>query len=190
MRELILYRLQRLSALVLIVFVAVHLAGIVVFTRQGLTAAAMSARGENRLWLYGVFAAIAALHAAIGLRTLVRERLQVAPRRHARHAAFYAFAAHRATGLALVLFLALHFLLLSQLPRAEIIDGVLALTSHPLARAGEIFIVTALALHLAGGLRILATELLPWRRRRAWRFGAPFVFAGAVAVVYALWGLA
>jgi len=190
MRELVLFRLQRLSALALIGFVAAHLAGILVFTHRGLSAAVMLGRVQDWLWLYGVFAVVAALHAGIGLRALARERFRFAPRRHARHVAFYAFAAHRVTGLALALFLALHFAALWRLPDAEIFDHALALTAHPLARAGEILIVAALALHLAGGARILAAEFLPGRARGGGRIAASVLFAGAVAAAYALWGQA
>jgi hypothetical protein len=60
---------------------------------------------------------------------------------------------HRVSGIALVLFLPLHFWALS---RALELDAFLAWTRDPLVRLAEWGIVVALAAHLAGGLRILA----------------------------------
>jgi succinate dehydrogenase subunit C len=71
-----LWIVQRGAALVLALAVTVHLATIVYAVHQGLSAAAILARlrGSNA-WLifYLVFAAAAALHGGIGLRTIVRE---------------------------------------------------------------------------------------------------------------------
>ncbi|MAF96494.1 MAG: succinate dehydrogenase [Rhodospirillaceae bacterium] len=67
---------QRISALVLAVAVAVHLINIIAAVQGGLTAAEIVARvGGNGAWaaFYGVFAAAAAVHAPIGVRTVLRE---------------------------------------------------------------------------------------------------------------------
>jgi fumarate reductase subunit D len=66
---------------------------------------------------------------------------------------------HRVSGIALALFLPLHFWALS---RALELDAFLVWTQQPLVKLAEWGIVLALAAHLAGGLRVLALELLPW----------------------------
>jgi fumarate reductase subunit D len=76
------------------------------------------------------------------------------------HASYWAFVVHRLSGLALALFLPLHFWALGN---ALQLDAFLAWTEQPLVKLGEWGIVVALAAHLGGGLRILALELLPWR---------------------------
>jgi fumarate reductase subunit C len=71
-----LWIVQRGAALVLALAVTVHLGTIIYAVRQGLSAAAILARLQgNVAWLlfYLVFAAAAALHGGIGLRTIVRE---------------------------------------------------------------------------------------------------------------------
>ena len=79
-------------------------------------------------------------------------------------ASYWVFVVHRVSGLALALFLPLHFwALASALQGAEALDGFLAWTEQPLVKAAEWGIVTALAAHLACGLRVLALEFLPWR---------------------------
>jgi fumarate reductase subunit C len=74
--ETLLWLTQRASAAVLAVAVAVHLAGIVVAVRGGLTAAEIAGRvGGSVGWtaFYGVFVVAAALHAPIGIRTVLAE---------------------------------------------------------------------------------------------------------------------
>jgi fumarate reductase subunit D len=83
--------------------------------------------------------------------------------------------AHRLSGIALALFLPAHLWVLS---RALQLDAFLAWTEQPAVKAAEWGLVTLLALHLAGGLRVLALEFLPWR---GWAKGL-----GAVAAAFAL----
>ncbi len=66
---------------------------------------------------------------------------------------------HRISGVALALFLPLHFWALGN---ALQLDSFLAWTEQPLVKAGEWAIVVALAAHLGGGLRVLAIEFLDW----------------------------
>jgi fumarate reductase subunit D len=74
--------------------------------------------------------------------------------------AYWVFIVHRLSGIALALFLPLHFWALGD---ALQLDSFLAWTEQPLVKAGEWAIVIALAAHLGGGLRVLALEFLPWR---------------------------
>ena len=66
---------------------------------------------------------------------------------------------HRVSGVALAIFLPLHFWALGN---ALQLDSFLAWTEQPLVKAGEWAMVVALAAHLAGGLRVLAIEFLDW----------------------------
>jgi fumarate reductase subunit C len=74
--QVLLWGAQRASAAVLAVCVLVHLATIVYATRNGLSAAEILGRTrDSALWLvfYLVFVAAVAVHAPIGLRTIVSE---------------------------------------------------------------------------------------------------------------------
>lgn len=74
--DLWLYVLQRVSAMVLAPVVLIHIGTMVYAIRGGLTAAEILARTQgSTFWMlfYGLFVAAVAVHAAIGLRTIVRE---------------------------------------------------------------------------------------------------------------------
>jgi fumarate reductase subunit D len=78
--------------------------------------------------------------------------------------AYWAFLVHRVSGLALAVFLPLHFLALAQTLRSDAaLDGFLRWTRAPLVEASEILLVFLLAAHLTGGLRILFVEFVGWR---------------------------
>lgn len=80
------------------------------------------------------------------------------------HAGHWAFLVHRVSGVLLVLFLPGHFIALgSALEGAAAFDAFLSWTELPLVKFAEWGIVLLLAAHLAGGLRVLALEFLPWR---------------------------
>ena len=83
---------------------------------------------------------------------------------HRDHPAYWAFAVHRLSGLALALFLPVHFYFLGQaIKGAAALDGVIAWTDNPLAKVAEAGLVILLTAHLTGGVRLLAVEFLPWR---------------------------
>jgi fumarate reductase subunit C len=72
----VLFLAQRLSAMVLALAVAVHLATILYAVRGGLTAGEILARTHGNIGFflfYSVFVAAVALHAPIGLRNVIRE---------------------------------------------------------------------------------------------------------------------
>ena len=80
------------------------------------------------------------------------------------HPAYWAFLVHRLSGIALALFLPLHFWFLGSALQGEAaMDGMLRWTEQPWVIAGEWALIVLLAAHLAGGLRVLALEFLPWR---------------------------
>jgi fumarate reductase subunit C len=79
-REAALWIAQRATAVVLAACVAVHLATIVLAVRGGLTAAEILGRTQGSFgWgaFYGVFVVAAAIHGAIGLRTIAAEWLGI-----------------------------------------------------------------------------------------------------------------
>ena len=96
------------------------------------------------------------------------------------HSSYWVFVVHRASGIALTLFLPLHFWTLGN---ALQLESFLAWTEQPLVKLGEWLIVVALAAHLGGGLRVLALEFLAWHD---WQKS---LAAGAAAVTLAV-GLA
>jgi len=72
----LLFLAQRLSAMVLALAVAVHLATIIYAVRGGLTAGEILARTHGNMaffTFYSVFVAAVAFHAPIGLRNVIRE---------------------------------------------------------------------------------------------------------------------
>ncbi|MDA0225209.1 MAG: succinate dehydrogenase [Proteobacteria bacterium] len=104
------------------------------------------------------------------------------------HPAWWAFLVHRLSGLALAVFLPLHFWALGQaLGGAAQLDGFLAWTAHPLVKFSEWGLVLLLAAHLTGGLRVLALEFLPWR---AWQKSLAAVAAGVSLIVGLVFALA
>jgi fumarate reductase subunit D len=107
--------------------------------------------------------------------------------RNGRHAAYWAFLLHRLSGLALALFLPVHFTLLAQaLEGAAGLDRALAWTDNSLAKVAEWGLVSLLALHLACGVRLLLIEFAPWRGLRgAWVAGA-FGFSLFTGLAFAL----
>ena len=80
------------------------------------------------------------------------------------HPAWWAFVVHRLSGVALALFLPAHFLVMGLALQGEArLQEFLRWSEQPLVVAGEWVLVMLLAAHLAGGLRLLALELMPWR---------------------------
>src|SRR6266536_6261625 len=119
------------------------------------------------------------------------DRMMTTPRsgwRTRRHAGWWAFAVHRVSGVALALFLPLHFWVLSQaLGGAAALYAVLAWTDQPLVRPSEVMLVLFLAVHLTGGVRLLIIEFGGWRE--SWQPTAIAVAGGAAtlcALVFAL----
>lgn len=75
---------------------------------------------------------------------------------------------HRLSGVALALFLPMHFIALgTALAGADRLESVLGLTRNGFVHAAEWGLVSALALHMALGLRVLAIEWLSFRERGA-----------------------
>ncbi len=88
-------------------------------------------------------------------------------RPHRNHPLWYAFALHRASGLVLVMFIPIHFWVLSlALTNPKALDGFLLWTDSTLVKLAEYGLVFLLAIHIFGGLRLMALEFLPWSSRQ------------------------
>lgn len=81
-----------------------------------------------------------------------------------RYPDYWAFIGHRLSGVALALFLPVHFHVLGMaLHEGERLDALLAFTEIGLVKVAEAVLVLLLSLHLIFGLRLLALEIFPWR---------------------------
>ena len=86
---------------------------------------------------------------------------------HRKHGLWLAFALHRFSGVALALFLPIHFYVLSlALNEPERLDGFLRWSEQPLVKAAEFGLIFLLAVHIFGGLRLMALEWLPWSSKQ------------------------
>lgn len=86
---------------------------------------------------------------------------------------------HRISGVLLACFLPLHFLALGLAIQGEArLDGFLKWTDNPIVKLAETGLLFLLAVHLLGGLRLLAMENLSWRdnQKRIALFAAGLAF--------------
>ena len=103
------------------------------------------------------------------------------------HPAWWAYLAHRISGLLLALFLPVHFWALgTALSGAASLGAFLRFADQPLVRFAQWGLVVLLAVHLTGGVRLLLIEFRPWSGlRHDWIAGT--LGAGAmIGLVYAL----
>jgi len=71
---------------------------------------------------------------------------------------------HRLSGIALAVFLPLHFLTLGLALEGEArLENFLRWSDQPLVKASETLLVFLLAIHMLGGLRLLFLENYSWR---------------------------
>lgn len=79
------------------------------------------------------------------------------------HPLWLAYILHRVSGLALALFLPFHFWILAlAMTDPARLDGFLAFTANGAVKLAEFGLVFLLAVHMFGGLRLMAMEFLPW----------------------------
>lgn len=99
------------------------------------------------------------------------------------HPSYWAFVVHRTSGLALAIFLPVHLYVIGLAIEGEArLDGFLAWAEATPVKLAEAGLVLLLAAHMAGGLRLLAVEFLPWRDSQK----TLIAIAGAVAIGFAL----
>ena len=103
------------------------------------------------------------------------------------HPAWWAFLLHRLSGLALAVFLPIHFWALGQaLEGAAALDRFLRFTDQGLFKFAEWGLVVLLALHMMGGVRLLLIEFgSDSGLRKNWIAGA-VGFAAAAGMAFAL----
>jgi len=103
------------------------------------------------------------------------------------HPAWWAFALHRLSGVALSLFIPVHFWFLGQALKGKAaFDTLLRWTDQPLVKFAEWGLVTLLALHAAAGVRILMLEFLSWREWQKTLAALAAAFAIAAGLAFAL----
>lgn len=79
------------------------------------------------------------------------------------HPLWLAYILHRLSGVGLALFLPLHFWVLAMaMTDPARLDGILHLTDSGVMKLVEFGLVFGLAVHMFGGLRLMAMEWLPW----------------------------
>lgn len=96
---------------------------------------------------------------------------------------------HRLSGVALAVFLPVHFIALgTALNGAPALQGFLDLTHSWVIRFAEWGLVTALAVHMALGIRVLAIEWLAVRERTSIAVSSCVAGSVAVGLVFLLSG--
>jgi fumarate reductase subunit D len=104
-----------------------------------------------------------------------------------RHANYAAFLIHRLSGIALAVFLPLHFWALGTAIEGEArLETFLRWSDAPLVKAAEFGLVVLLAAHLGGGLRVLAIEFLPWHDWQKSAVAVTFAASLVVGLVFLL----
>jgi fumarate reductase subunit D len=84
--------------------------------------------------------------------------------KHRGSALWIAAMVHRLSGLALAIFLPIHFFVLSlAFHGGARLDGFLRWSDQPSVKFAEGALIFLLTIHLLGGLRVLAIENLDWR---------------------------
>ena len=118
--------------------------------------------------------------------TTSREARRSDARAHA-HPAWCAFLVHRLSGLALALFLPLHFWVLGEALQGEAaLERSIRFVDRPLFKLAEWGLVVLLSLHLVGGTRLLLIEFGPWAGvRKDWIAAAAGVSV-AIGMAFAL----
>ena len=103
------------------------------------------------------------------------------------HPAYWAFLVHRISGVALSLFLPVHFWALAQALQGEArLESFIRWTDQPLVKAGELALVLLLAAHMAGGVRLLMLEFLAWRDWQKTLLAAATAFSIVAGLVFLL----
>ncbi len=103
------------------------------------------------------------------------------------HPAYWAFVAHRVSGVALAAFVPVHLWTLgTALQGAAALDTALRYVDAPLFKHAEWVLVVLLALHLGGGLRLLLIEFGPWSGLRKGLVAASAMLGIIAGLAFAL----
>ena len=99
------------------------------------------------------------------------------------HPSYWAFVVHRLSGLALACFLPVHLYVIGLAIESEAkLDAFLHWADSIPVKIAETLLVLLLAAHMAGGIRLLAVEFLPWHDRQK----TFIALAGGFAIMCAL----
>lgn len=103
------------------------------------------------------------------------------------HSVYWAFLLHRVSGIALCIFLPLHFYVLgTALQSAAALQTHLSWTDHILFKFAEWGLVFLLTLHFLGGMRLLLIEFTPWSGLRKTGFALAIAMAFMTACIFGL----
>lgn len=103
------------------------------------------------------------------------------------HPAYWAFLLHRISGVLLALFLPAHFLVLGLALQGEArLESFLRWSDQPLVKFAEVVLVLLLAAHMAGGVRLLMLEFLPWRDWQKTLLAIAAAFSLAAGLAFAM----
>lgn len=106
---------------------------------------------------------------------------------HRSHPLWIAFLLHRVSGLALALFLPVHFHVLSlALSAPQQLDRFLVYADLLPVKIVEFVLVFLLAVHVFGGMRLMAVEWLPWTSRQKTLVAVSVALALFVATIFFL----
>lgn len=98
------------------------------------------------------------------------------------HKAYWAFIGHRVSGLALAVFLPVHFYVLGlALQGTDPLDRFLAISEIPLVKVAEWGLISLLTLHFCFGARLLFLEFFAWPDHRQARLG--WILGGVIVTL-------
>jgi fumarate reductase subunit D len=108
-------------------------------------------------------------------------------RPYRKHSLWFAYILHRLSGFGLAVFLPFHFYLLSlALTEPERLDGFLRWTDALIVKFAEFGLVFLLAVHIFGGLRVMALEFFPWSTSQKTLAALAIASAFLVATIFFL----
>ncbi len=103
------------------------------------------------------------------------------------HPLWLAYVLHRLSGLGLAVFLPFHFWVLAlAMTDPARLDGFLAMTQAGVVKLAEFGLVFLLAVHMFGGLRLIALEWLPWSTSQKTLASGALAISFLIAVLFLL----
>lgn len=106
---------------------------------------------------------------------------------HRSHPLWFAFILHRLSGLLLAVFLPVHFSLLAfAVTEPERLDRFLKFADLTVVKVAEFGLVFLLAVHVFGGLRLMALEWLPWSAHQKTLAASAIALAIFIATIFFL----
>ena len=101
------------------------------------------------------------------------------------HPLWLAYVLHRVSGVGLAVFLPVHFWIMAMALTDPVqLDGFLLLTENGVVKVAEFILVFGLAIHMFGGLRLMAMEWLPWNASQKSMAAAAVAASFLIAVLF------